>query len=436
MSTQIEFVPVDLIDPHPHNPRRILGDLSELAASIREAGVLQNLTLVPQPDNPERYWPVMGHRRHAAALLAELEDVPAVVRHDIPLGDQVAMMIAENVHRNDLSPMEEAAGYQDMLDQGLKVADIVRTTGRKEVTVTARIRLNKLPADAQEKVHTHEATLEDAAKLDKFVGQPKLMEKLVRVLGTSNFRWQLEDAERDLRTAEIKKHLRAELKKVGIPHKPDGDSYAYNDWRPVTTLVRVSDLAKAIAGGVDPSWVWIDNYSGIAILRPTADDEKAERDDTSADWRRREELEAIAREEGKRAFALRDEWIRALLGKARIAAKDTLLILGVAAPALMFVNSSPYWALYDWLGDDRREEDGTRKELPELFTEQFPNAEPAALLLLSLHLIARKSSGWDIAWQHPLTVALYALLEQLGYPVSDAERARITPPAEDEAVEA
>ena len=104
----VQNIPVDLIDPHPHNPRRILGDLSELAASIREAGVLQNLTLIPQPDNPERYWPVMGHRRHAAALLAELEDVPAVVRHDIPLGDQVAMMIAENVHRNDLL---EQLGY-------------------------------------------------------------------------------------------------------------------------------------------------------------------------------------------------------------------------------------------------------------------------------------------------------------------------------------
>ncbi len=429
MNHQIEWVPVDLIDPHPHNPRRELGDLTELADSIREAGVLQNLTLVPQPDDPDRYWPVMGHRRHAAARIAELEDVPAVIRDDLPLGEQVAMMIAENVHRDEISAVEEAAGYQDMLDQGMKVAEIVRKTGRNERTVTARIRLNKLPAEAREKVHNHEATLDDAAKLDQFVGQPKLMEKLVRSLGTNNFRWDLEAAQREVKTAAAKKELRAGLKKAGIPHKPDGDGYAYNDWRAVAVLARASDLPKAIKDGVDPSWVWVDEYSGIKILRPTTEDEKVDRDND--EWARRRELDERAAEEGRQAFALRDEWIRAFMGRARITAKDTLLILGVAAPVITFTNSSAYWPLYDWL-EDNRAEDSSRKGLAELFEEQFPSCEPAALLLLSMHMVARRRSGWALAWQDSATVALYGLLEQLGYPVSDAERARITPPTDDE----
>jgi ParB family chromosome partitioning protein len=427
MTHQIESMPVDLIDPHPHNPRRILGDLTGLAASIREAGVLQNLTLVPQPDNPDRYWPVMGHRRHAAAQLAELEDVPAVIREDIPLGDQIAMMIAENVHRDEISAVEEAAGYQDMLDQGLKVAAIVQKTGRNERTVTARIRLNKLPVDAREKVHSHEATLEDAAKLDAFVRHPKIMEKLVKALGTSNFRWAIEDAQHDLKTAQAKKEIHAALKKAGIPHKPGGDGYAYNDWRPVATLVRGTDVAKAIAGGVDPAWVWIDNYSGVAILRPTLDAEKVAPSDY--DHQRERELDKQAEEEGRQAYALRDEWIRGFMGRARIAAKDTLLILGVAAPIITFTNGSAYWELSEWLADTRNE-DGTRKDVAERFEAEFPNVEPAAILVLNLHLQARKRTGWRFAWQHPLTVALYGLLEQLGYPVSDAERARLTPPDE------
>lgn len=113
MSTQIEFVPVDLIDPHPHNPRRDLGDLTELAESIKSQGIRQNLLLVPQHDQRDvshtgRYTAVIGHRRLAAAQLAQLEDVPCVIDEQLTEAQQIELMLLENIQRNDLSPMEEA----------------------------------------------------------------------------------------------------------------------------------------------------------------------------------------------------------------------------------------------------------------------------------------------------------------------------------------
>ena len=64
------------LEPHPDNPRKDLGDLSELAASIRKQGILQNLTVVPSPDSEDKYRIVIGHRRFAASYIAGLAELP------------------------------------------------------------------------------------------------------------------------------------------------------------------------------------------------------------------------------------------------------------------------------------------------------------------------------------------------------------------------
>ena len=439
MTTKIEFVPVDLIDPHPHNPRRDLGDLTELADSIRTQGIRQNLLITPWGTDGDRYRAIIGHRRLAAAKLAGLEDVPCVIDETITAEEQLELMLLENIQRSDLSPVEEAEGYQQLLDLGVKVRQIAKTTGRAESTVTARLRLMKLPEDARAKVHSHEATLEDAAKLDAFVAHPKLMEDLAQWLGTANWRWKLEDAQHRLRTEENRKHLRVALKKVGVPQKPGPDGWAARDWRVVAKLKHEGDLGKAVAEGLPDGVVWADSYGGLDLLRPTTTEEKAAADaqeaERDADWERRrsfQELDDQAREEGLRAFRLRDEWAREFLSRKRVAAKDQLAILAAAVPALLFYNQSHYWALHDWL--DMREQYADH-DMTDAAAAQFPGADPTGWLLVALHLAAKKQAGWAIAWQHPPTVALYGLLEQLGYPVSDAERARITPPADDEAAE-
>lgn len=68
----ITMIPRSKLEPHPDNPRKDLGDLTELAASIKRSGLLQNLTVVPSPGNPEKYRVIIGHRRLAASEIAGL----------------------------------------------------------------------------------------------------------------------------------------------------------------------------------------------------------------------------------------------------------------------------------------------------------------------------------------------------------------------------
>ena len=105
---KIVYIRVDHLHPHPDNPRKDLGDLTELSESIKAKGVLQNLTVVPADDG---YRVIIGHRRHAAATLAGLTELPCVVTSMSPQ-EQFETMMVENVQRSDLTVYEQAEGFQ------------------------------------------------------------------------------------------------------------------------------------------------------------------------------------------------------------------------------------------------------------------------------------------------------------------------------------
>lgn len=126
----ITWIPVAQLYPHPDNPRKNVGDVSELADSIRAKGVMQNLTVVEGHFRDDGVWIdgegytiVIGHRRAAAARLAELEELPcAVVK--MTHAEQVQTMLLENMQRVDLTPVEQAEGFQMMFDFGDSVEEI------------------------------------------------------------------------------------------------------------------------------------------------------------------------------------------------------------------------------------------------------------------------------------------------------------------------
>lgn len=438
MTNTLQLIPVDQIDPHPQNPRRDLGDLTELVESIREQGIRQNLLLVPHDDDlagyradgdtggahaPQRYRAVIGHRRLRAAQLAGLVAVPAVVDPSLTDADQMELMLLENVQRTNLSPMEEAEGYQGLLDLGVKVREIARRTGRNEKTVTARIRLMKLPAQTREKVHLHQATLEDAADMAAFTGHPKLLAKLDGAIGTSNWRWVLEDAKRERRTEEVRKILTAELKKLGIPHHTS-DGYAYDDYRSVAHLSAVKDLDKAKQAGIPEGTVYIRNYSGLELIRPTTEDERSGKSSRDAKWEADQAHRAAIDAEGEAAAELRSQFIRDLMGK-RLTAKQVAAITAGTLPAAIASYTPSAWQIEHWAGIPSKRTD----ELTAALTAAFPGADPVCWLLVELHTRIPTTWGWETVYNKPDAIALYGVLEQLGYPISDAERARLTPPA-------
>ncbi len=140
-------VPIDLIAPNPAQPRRRFdeAELDDLAASIREHGVLQPVILRPDPSDPARYQIVAGERRWRAAGRAGLHEIPAVVR---PLDDRAVLEIAiiENVQRADLNPVEEARGYAQLVESfGHTQEDLARIVGKSRSHLANMMRLLALP---------------------------------------------------------------------------------------------------------------------------------------------------------------------------------------------------------------------------------------------------------------------------------------------------
>lgn len=199
MEQKIVYIPMDHLAPHPHNPRKDLGDLSELTESIKAKGILQNLTVVPmdlaEPNTKHGsgfYTVLIGHRRAAAAKLAGLTELPCVVV-EMSHEDQLATMLVENMQRSDLTIYEQAKGFQMMLDLGKTISEVSEISGFSEATVRRRAKLAELDEKKFKKAVDRGATLYDFAELDK-LEDPEVRDKLLGSIGTKNFKNELESA--------------------------------------------------------------------------------------------------------------------------------------------------------------------------------------------------------------------------------------------------
>lgn len=220
------LLPVDKLLPHLDNPRKDLGDLQELADSIKANGVLQNLTVVSleseaaewsalakqyqehpteemrslmnritanQPTNGEGLFRVViGHRRLAAAKLAGLAEVPCVISN-MDYREQVRTMLMENIQRADLTVYEQAQGFQMMLDLGDTVEAIAKKAGFSQSTVRRRVKLLELDQQKFKASVERGAMLQDYAELEK-IEDPELKNKVLDAIGTNNFRMTLKNA--------------------------------------------------------------------------------------------------------------------------------------------------------------------------------------------------------------------------------------------------
>jgi len=146
------FVPIELITRNPNNPRRTFleEELEDLAASIREHGIVQPVVVRPSPRGDATYELIAGERRWRAAQRAGLIQIPAIVR-DVDDRTALELAIIENVQRADLNPIEEAAGYQQLIDEhGYLQTDLAQIIGKSRSHVANTLRLLKLPPQLQQ----------------------------------------------------------------------------------------------------------------------------------------------------------------------------------------------------------------------------------------------------------------------------------------------
>jgi len=158
------MIPLEQLHPNPRNVRDDLGNLTELAASIRAVGLLQPLVVTKRQAGG---WLIVdGHRRYQAALVAGANALPCVARRGD--GDDTAVMLAAAMHKQ-LGPLEQAAALDRLRRRGLGVADIANRTGYTQATVRARLDLLALPVEAQRMLEHGQLTVTAATDLARQV---------------------------------------------------------------------------------------------------------------------------------------------------------------------------------------------------------------------------------------------------------------------------
>ena len=176
-----EMIPVDSISPSPLQPRKKFKEesLEELAASLREHGVVQPIIVRPSGTGYEL---LVGERRWRAAQLAGLKSIPAVVREAEP-SECLQVALVENLHRDDLNGIEEASAYRQLMEEfGLTQEEISQKVGKSRSAVANALRLLQLPVEIQASVVAEEISAGHARALLALQGDPYQETLLKRII--------------------------------------------------------------------------------------------------------------------------------------------------------------------------------------------------------------------------------------------------------------
>ncbi|WP_110955190.1 ParB/RepB/Spo0J family partition protein [Anaerosinus massiliensis] len=426
----IKDIEISRIHPHYDNPRKDLGDLTELAESIKINGILQNLTVVPWfskitgvgADDPKQqeelgYIAVIGHRRLAAAELAGLTKVPCNIS-DMSYRKQISTMLLENMQRSDLTIYEQAQGFQMMLDLGESVNDISKNTGFSESTVRRRVKLLEFDKEKFKESVERGGTLMDYAELDK-IQDIKTRNKVLEKIGTPNFKWELKDAIDKETSKKNKALIIAELEKFATKvEKINGLSY-------VQSFYLFQQPEIVIPNDIDTvEYFYCINGSSYIYLYKKSEDEKPQADQALLDERRKhDEHRAALIKVSKQAYQLRSDFIKTV---SNTTAKKNLHVI-IEYLLLATLNDNYYVAefedLANFLGLEINEDDEQNliNNIKSLII-----AQPERHLLISTYLTLDSEQANYYNWsnqyvENEILNTVYDFLAKLGYEISEEE---------------
>ncbi len=307
MLTEIK---IEKLYAHPQNPRKDIGDVSELAESIKNQGVFQNLTVIKGgagvPEGVDGYTVIIGHRRLAAAKLAGLEVLPCSVA-EMDEKEQIATMLLENMQRSDLTYYEQAQGFQMMLDLGETQTSIAEKTGFSPATVSRRLQLTKLDQEKLKKVsQARQISLNDLESLNKIESLDKRNELLDKI-GTSNFEWSVKTAVENEKAKKKENAWRDILIAAGLQEIEDRWDHKYDNCN--RSWISVTENPKEYIKGDDEQYFQI-VYGSVYLrkdrLEVTKDTAAADEARKKQELRNQKILELQAA--SKRAYELRREF--------------------------------------------------------------------------------------------------------------------------------
>ena len=427
-------LPVDKLRPHPDNPRKELGDLTELADSIKANGIFQNLTVVPMDADYETFTVVIGHRRLAAAKLAGLKEVPCVIA-SMDAKEQVRTMLLENMQRSDLTVYEQAQGFQMMLDMGDSVEEIAEKSGFSKTTVRRRVKMLELDQGTLKTVSDRQLSLTDFDELSK-IEDVKARNACLTEIGTSNFK---QSVATQLRKQAIKKNLPAVKKLLkaakakaikqndtwSIKYENVGE-YSYNiaEWKEGEPLIpkKVSgQLYYYLEEAYGTIRFFQERKKAPPVKRPAAEIEKEKR--IAAAWSSMSEKASVT-------YHMRDEFVRELTWTKKTA--EAILQGALIAGVLKTIDymSSDREGLEKVLGLEENTSYGSDRGLKALAALQKLDVKQIPRAIYALFNDSTKesyASGYHGAYpgyyKSTKLDGLYLWLTSLGYQMSDEEKA-------------
>lgn len=445
--TTLAHLPLAQIHTHPSNPRFDAVADADMVASVEAQGILTPVTLAPALEG-DGYVLIGGHRRLDAATKAGLTQLPAIIRDDLVTeAQQVEAMLVENLHRVDLTPVEEAQAYEQLTLFGMDVAAIAEATGRSASTVKSRLKLNGLPDGAKAKVHAGDATLLDAEALLEFTDSPEVLADLEASFGSDNFAWRVkyarDNAARAARNAkELEDLFAAGAVRVEAVTDPQDRSRTGKQWPLYSFTERHLQQREAHPGclGVvvfdsafEPHRLVCTNPAG----HPVDDTVEAATATASAsfvenDLGREERLAAAAAREA--AEKVRVEWLTSHYAAAFPApakAKPLVAALRAALPPILMLNEEliPWLNLGPVLGVDDPAiswHDQTR-QVTAVATELTVAKPETVLRTLAAVAAVLTNEGLTTDWTDDVVLAdrqvdLWEWLTAAGYTMSDADK--------------
>lgn len=435
-SNEIKLINTSLIDPHPDNPRKNIGDVTDLAASIKTNGLLTPLSIVP---NGSRYRVIAGHRRLAACKQAGIGAVPCFVLQLDPL-QQLEAMVTENCQREQLTVLEEADAIQGMLDLGATTASVAYRLGRSGDYVRDRAKAASIDNEVRRtRDDFSQLTIGQLVAIARYDGQPDRQKKLAQAAGTSNFDYILRNIERDDRDRQWIESVATLLKEPdnGINLIPD-PPYSNPEWRysgcmfpatgtPEEAIEKIRELnPAAVSIHMEQVYLWTRRDK-------TADAEKEAR--RAAEQAEREARKHALEEYAAASADKRMAWLHANLhGIKRAQLIETTARLGllqiIDPDPTGFTNALSTWNDAACGGEQFATISGIEPEraLAELHTHlDSPDWPTYAVMILAARI------EWFIDPEDWTTVndtsrripGYYLILQDLGYEPSDDETSHL-----------
>lgn len=428
----IRMIDIEKIHQHPDNPRKDVGDVTELAESIKQQGIMQNLTVVPfvskfnKNFNGEGMFTVIiGHRRLAAAKLAGLKQVPCAVV-EMSEKEQIAVMLSENMQRVDLTVVEQAQGIQMLFDLGESVSEISEKTGFSESTVRKRMKVATLPFDQLKQAEERGGTLEEYVKCCEIENE-KERKRCLEAAGTRDFDWKYKSAIKDQNLKKNTPLIKKEIKKLA-KQISDSDRWSSKydshssieiaNWKPGDKLIKGYSEKK--------EYFWSISY-GTLYISTKAKNEKAEPVKKSEKEieanRRRKKLKEMF----ETAHSLREQFVLNFSVPNKYEKVIIKHLVKFTAESIVRYYSGDTDFIKRAIGDE-----GTKYYPDDEKLKKFIDEDPAAILVLAYYQSGDNKqrvcfgSSWNEQFppyrKNEDLESIYEFLIELGYQISTEEQ--------------